>query len=205
MPSSKSGVPGKPFLFVCPHPIEAKALASHLKTCRPGKRPLKYESPLASILISGEGGNRLLESLSGLDLSAFSAVFLFGTAGSLSSEIPLGELFFCNPVRMLGKTGINSDFLIDLPQRPLVTQPAPVISSVDRESLFRLSHAPLVDMEGWEFARYVSERTIPWAIFRLVSDTPEEPHSFPFPARIREMLIASGKVLLKLLTECHNS
>ena len=123
----------------------------------------------------------------------FSALIITGTCGSLAPDVPLGSLVM--PQRLL-RQGLGLDSLepdaglrhallaaaasegLRVAEDALVEATGLIDEPSERARLAKEHSAGFVDMESVSLALEAEERGIPWAVLRLVSDSPEHPLTF---------------------------
>lgn len=188
-------------LFVTAHLNEAKALASALPGCRPGPLPFRYHSKLGKVRVSGQGMDAVRSTLNVLSFNGLSRAVLFGTAGSLTHQYRVGDLLLCDWIQDREGNDFASRLNLSLPRASLVSVNEPVSKREERRKLYEETGALLADMEGAAFGRCLMRVKIPWAVVKMVTDAPDEPHIFPFPDEIDTLLRQSAKQFVEALQE----
>ena len=183
-------------LIVTAHLKEAKLLAASLSGCVSGPLPYRYSAPGMVILVAGQGEESLRRSLVSLPLTGIRVLLLFGTAGSLTTVYAPGMVLECPWVHTLEGDILVSPLSLGLPRASILAVPGPVIDPAEREELFREHGTLLVDMESGGFVKIVKERGLPWAVVKVVSDTPSEPDTFPFSVELDTLLRENARVFL---------
>src|SRR6059058_6535193 len=121
-----------------------------------------------------------------------------GFAGALNDQLRLGDLLLAKNFSTLR---LEEDFsLSTLPIHiaDLLTVPALIDSSEERNKLGLTSGAAAVDMETEFIARVCAAHAIPLLSLRVITDTPREP--FPAPAHILFDIAKQRTDLPKLTT-----
>jgi nucleoside phosphorylase len=113
----------------------------------------------------------------------FDCLISTGFAGALNNELRVGDLLLAgnfSTVDLSKKHSLLSSLPIHVAD--LLTVPALIDSSEERNKLARMSGAAAVDMETEFIARACAEHGIPALSLRAISDTPGEP--FPAPTNV---------------------
>jgi nucleoside phosphorylase len=113
----------------------------------------------------------------------FDLLISTGFAGSVSNELKVGDLLLAKNFSTVDLNETLS-FLSSFPHHiaDLLTVPALIDSSDDRNRVARTSGAAAVDMETEFIARACAEHGVPLLSLRVVTDTPSKP--FPAPLKV---------------------
>lgn len=190
----------KNILIVTAHKAEGSVLAAAISNCGKGPSPYSHSGGSFRILVAGTDQRIFISQLQKIDISAFTHAVLFGAAGGLSDLPEIGNLYNCNPVVILNGRSLSSTFSLLLPELSIASSDKPLIDKNSRSAFQKKTGAHLVDIEGETFAEFFSEKRLPWAIVRFVSDTPAHPFDFPFPKVIQEKMRVAGKNLIGALS-----
>ncbi|MEJ2636515.1 MAG: hypothetical protein P8184_14635, partial [Calditrichia bacterium] len=107
----------------------------------------------------------------------------YGICGALNKNIPLHETYLIDKVCMEALPvirpaddllGQREQLKISFPVSDLLTVEQAVLSTGERDRLFRESGCSLVDMEGYPLAQISRELNIPLLILKMVSDMADE-------------------------------
>jgi nucleoside phosphorylase len=106
-----------------------------------------------------------------------------GFAGSLNHELQVNDVLLAKNFSTVDLQGARSS-LSDVPIHTvdLLTVPALIDSSEERERIARESEASAVDMETEFIARACAARSIPMLALRVITDSPT--HPFPAPTSV---------------------
>ena len=106
----------------------------------------------------------------------FSSVVLFGSAGSLSPDLKLGEIYSCTTIKDTENNSWQMPILEGLTPNSLLTTKALVFDNNKRLEYFKKYNCSLVDMEASVFAQLTSEgyfKQTKTYVVRFISDTYE--------------------------------
>jgi nucleoside phosphorylase len=122
-----------------------------------------------------------------------------GFAGALNDQLKVGDLLLAKNFSTIHSTE-NLSSLSDLPVHiaDLLTVPALINSSKERNKLALASGAVAVDMETEFIARACAAHGVPLLSLRVISDTPKEP--FPAPTDVLFDIERQQTQMLKLAT-----
>src|SRR5436189_877633 len=129
----------------------------------------------------------------------FDILMCTGFAGALNDELQVGDLLLARNFSTI-ELSARQETLSNLPIRvaDLLTAPALIDSSDERNEIARKSGAAAADMETEFIARMCAVRGIPLLSLRVITDTPRE--SFPAPAHILFDIAEQRTDLPKLAT-----
>ena len=119
-----------------------------------------------------------------------------GFAGALNDQLRSGDLLLARNFSTLHLTERQSFPSLPIHQADLLTLPALIDSSDERNEIARSTDAAAVDMETEFIARACAEHGIPLLSLRVITDTPGEP--FPAPPKILFDIERQRTHLLKL-------
>jgi len=105
-----------------------------------------------------------------------------GFAGALNDQLHPGDLLLARNFSTVDLTERQSFSSLPIHQADLLTLPALIDSSEERNEIARSTGAAAVDMETEFIARACAERGIPLLALRVITDTPREP--FPAPPKV---------------------
>ena len=105
-----------------------------------------------------------------------------GFAGALNDQLHPGDLLLARNFSTVDLTERQSFSSLPIHQADLLTLPALIDSSDERNEIARSTGAAAVDMETEFIARACAERGIPLLSLRVITDTPREP--FPAPPKV---------------------
>jgi len=113
----------------------------------------------------------------------FDLMISAGFAGALSDQLKVGDLLLAKNLSTLDLSSTCAS-LSSMPIHTghLLTVPALIDSSEERNRLAQTSGAAAVDMETELIARACAEHGIPLVSLRVITDTPREP--FPAPTKV---------------------
>jgi nucleoside phosphorylase len=131
-----------------------------------------------------------------LEDQEFKFLISAGFAGALNDELRVGDLLFARNFSTLDLTERQSFPSLPIHQADLLTLPALIDSSEERNEIARSTDAAAVDMETEFIARACAEHGIPLLSLRVITDTPGEP--FPAPPKILFDIERQRTHLLKL-------
>jgi nucleoside phosphorylase len=119
-----------------------------------------------------------------------------GFAGALNDELQVGDLLLARNFSTLDLNDSRSFSSLPIRTADLLTVPALIDSSDERNEIARSTGAAAVDMETEFIARACAEHGIPLLSLRVITDTPREP--FPAPPKILFDIEQQRAHLLKL-------
>ena len=105
-----------------------------------------------------------------------------GFAGALNDQLHPGDLLLARNFSTVDLTERQSFSSLPIRTADLLTLPALIDSSKERNEIARSTGAAAVDMETEFIARACAERGIPLLSLRVITDTPREP--FPAPPKV---------------------
>ena len=105
-----------------------------------------------------------------------------GFAGALNDQLHSGDLLLARNFSTLDLTERQSFPSLPIHQADLLTLPALIDSSEERNEIAHSTDAAAVDMETEFIARACAEHGIPLLSLRVITDTPHEP--FPAPPKV---------------------
>ena len=166
-------------LYLVPFKAEAKVLLSILPNCRkktdslfPNHWEYKGGEVISWNKVGLEPFRDIVKKIGNFE--KYSSVILFGSAGSLSPDLKLGEVFSCTTVKDTESGCWQIPLLEGLTPSSLLTSKALVFDNNKRLEYFRKYNCPLVDMEASAFAELASEGVFKQAdayVIRFISDT----------------------------------
>ena len=113
----------------------------------------------------------------------FDLLISTGFAGALTDELKVGDLLLAknfSTIEVNEKPSLFSGLPIHMAD--LLTVPALIDSSDERNRIARASGAAAVDMETEFIARACAEHRVPLLSLRVITDTPRQP--FPAPTKV---------------------
>jgi nucleoside phosphorylase len=119
-----------------------------------------------------------------------------GFAGALNDELRVGDLLLARNFSTLALNDRRPFSSLPIRTADLLTLPALIDSSEERNEIARSTGAVAVDMETEFIARTCAEHGIPLLSLRVITDTPREP--FPAPPKILFDIERQRTHLLKL-------
>ena len=136
------------------------------------------------VIHTGVGENSCRERIAKfLENQQFDFLISAGFAGSLNHELQVNDLLFAKNFSTLdGKQAESSLANVSIYAADMLTVPALIDSSEERERIARDSGASAVDMETEFIARACSIHGIPLLALRVITDTPTQP--FPAPPSV---------------------
>jgi nucleoside phosphorylase len=136
------------------------------------------------VLHTGVGENSCRERIEKfLEKQQFDLLISAGFAGSLNRELQVNDLFVAKNFSTLnGKQAQSSLSNVSIYAANMLTVPALIDSSEERERLARDSGASAIDMETEFIAAACAIRGIPLLPLRVITDTPTQP--FPAPPEV---------------------
>jgi nucleoside phosphorylase len=132
-----------------------------------------------------------------LDDEQFDCLISAGFAGALNNDLQIGDLLLAGNFSTVD-LGQKCSLLSSLPIHVanLLTMPALIDSSQERNKLARRSEAVAVDMETEFIAHACAKHGVPLLSLRVISDTPRE--LFPAPANVLFDIERQQTEMLKL-------
>jgi adenosylhomocysteine nucleosidase len=129
----------------------------------------------------------------------FDSLISAGFAGSLNHELRVNDLLIAKNFSTMDlKHAQSSPSSLSIHMANMLTVPALIDSSEERERVARESGASAVDMETEFIARACAEHALPLLSLRVITDTPGEP--FPAPAHVLFDIAKQRTDLAKLAT-----
>ena len=118
-----------------------------------------------------------------LENQQFDFLISAGFAGALNHELQVNDLLLAKNFLTLDPKQTQSSLSnVSIYAANLLTVPALIDSSEEREKIRRESGAAAVDMETEFIARACAEQAIPLLALRVITDTPTQP--FPAPPNV---------------------
>ena len=117
-----------------------------------------------------------------LENQQFEFLISAGFAGALNDQLHSADLLLARNFSTIDLTERQSFPSLPIHQADLLTLPALIDSSDERNEIARSTGAAAVDMETGFIARACAEPGIPLLSMRVITDTPREP--FPAPPKI---------------------
>src|SRR5438067_9115059 len=117
-----------------------------------------------------------------LENQQFEFLISAGFAGALNDQLHSADLLLARNFSTIDLTERQSFPSLPIHQADLLTLPALIDSSDERNEIARSTGAAAVDMETEFIARACAEHGIPLLSLRVITDTPREP--FPAPPKI---------------------
>ena len=149
------------------------------------------------VLHTGVGENVCRERMGKfLEDQEFKFLISAGFAGALNDELRVGDLLLARNFSTLDLNDSRSFSSLPIRTADLLTLPALIDSSDERNEIARSTDAAAVDMETEFIARACAEHGIPLLSLRVITDTPREP--FPAPPKILFDIERQRTHLLKL-------
>jgi len=149
------------------------------------------------VLHTGVGENVCRERMGKfLEDQEFKFLISAGFAGALNDELRVGDLLLARNFSTLDLNDSRSFSTLPIRTADLLTLPALIDSSDERNEIARSTDAAAVDMETEFIARACAEHGIPLLSLRVITDTPREP--FPAPPKILFDIERQRTHLLKL-------
>jgi nucleoside phosphorylase len=111
-----------------------------------------------------------------LVIQQFDFLISAGFAGALNNELQINDLLVAKNFSTVDLKDVQSSLSnVSIHAANMLTVPALIDSSEERERIARDSGAPAVDMETEVIARACAVRAIPLLALRVITDTPQEP------------------------------
>ena len=168
-------------LYLIPFNAEAKVLTAILPDCRKVSNNLfknRWEYKGGEVICWNEMGlppiREVINKIGNFE--KYSSVVLFGSAGSLSPNLKLGEVFSCTTIKDTEKGFWQMAEYKGLKTNSLLTSKALVFDNEKRMEYHQKFNCNLVDMEASAFAELASQGLFKNAetyIIRFISDTYE--------------------------------
>lgn len=202
-------------LFLVPFKAEAKLLTSIFPNCKSitdSRFPNHWTFKGGEIIswnIAGKAGMQdTIEKVGIYD--NFSSVILFGSCGSLSPNLKLGQIFSCKTIKDTNHSIFELPIPEDFENKDLLCTDDLILDNEERKKLWEEYNCHIVDMEGSVFANFADKgyfgKANPY-IIRFVSDTydcsaPIDSDSLKFTGKfqpeIQQEIIKHRKILLKI-------
>lgn len=165
-------------LYLVPFNAEAKVLTAILPNCRKAPNsifPNRWEYKGGEVVSWNEMGTKAINEviLKIKDFDKFSSVILFGSAGSLSPDLKLGNVYSCTTIKDTNGKCWQIPELEGLNTNSLLTANELIFDNNKRLECFQKYNCNLVDMEASAFAKLSSENFFKQAktyIIRFISD-----------------------------------
>ena len=168
-------------LYLVPFKAEAKVLLSIMPNCRkktdsifPNHWEYKGGEVISWNKMGLEPFREIVKKIGNFD--KFSSVVLFGSAGSLSPDLKLGDIYTCTTIKDSENNSWQMPILEGLTPNSLLTTKALVFDNNKRLEYFKKYNCSLVDMEASVFAQLTSEgyfKQTKTYVVRFISDTYE--------------------------------
>ena len=118
-----------------------------------------------------------------LVIQQFDFLISAGFAGALNNELQINDLLVAKNFSTVDLKDVQSSLSnVSIHAANMLTVPALIDSSEERERIARDSGAPAVDMETEVIARACAVRAIPLLALRVITDPPTQP--FPAPPNV---------------------
>ena len=157
----------------------------------------KIDNRSIEVLHTGVGENLCRQRIGVLlENQQFDFLISAGFAGSLNNELQVNDLLIAKNFSTVDLKDVQSSLSnMSITAVNMLTVPAVIDSSEERERIARKSEAAAVDMETEFIARACAVRAIPLLSLRVITDTPQEPLPAPpsvlFDARRQRTHIAA--------------
>lgn len=144
----------------------------------------KMADQLIEVLHTGVGEKVCRERIEKfLKDQQFDLMISAGFAGALNDELQVGDLLLAKNFSTIDMNQRGLSFSsLPIHMADLLTVPAPIDSSDERNRIARESGAAAVDMETEFIARACAEHGVPLLSLRVITDTPRKP--FPAPTKV---------------------
>jgi nucleoside phosphorylase len=144
----------------------------------------KMADQLIEVLHTGVGEKVCRERIEKfLKDQQFDLMISAGFAGALNDELQVGDLLLAKNFSTIDMNQRGLSFSsLPIHMADLLTVPAPIDSSDERNRIARESGAAAVDMETEFIARACDEHGVPLLSLRVITDTPRKP--FPAPTKV---------------------
>jgi nucleoside phosphorylase len=134
-----------------------------------------------------------------LEDQQFDCLISAGFAGALTDDLQIGDLLLAENFSTVDLNEVRASLSgLSIHVANLLTMPALIDSSEERNKLALKSGAAAVDMETEFIARACAARGVPLLSLRVISDTPH--HLFPAPANVLFDIERQQTQILKLAT-----
>jgi nucleoside phosphorylase len=134
-----------------------------------------------------------------LEDQQFDCLISAGFAGALSDDLQIGDLLLAENFSTVDLNEVRASLSgLSIHVANLLTMPALIDSSEERNKLTLKSGAAAVDMETEFIARACAVRGVPLLSLRVISDTPR--HLFPAPVNVLFDIERQQTQILKLAT-----
>jgi nucleoside phosphorylase len=151
------------------------------------------------VLHTGVGENICRERIpTFLENQQFDFLISAGFAGSLTEELQVNDLLLAKNFSTVDLKHAQSLPNVSIHAADMLTVPALIDSSEERERMARESGAAAVDMETESIARACAAHGIPLLALRVITDTPRE--TFPAPPKVLFDIERQRTHALKLAT-----
>ena len=144
----------------------------------------KIDNRSIEVLHTGVGENLCRQRIGVLlENQQFDFLISAGFAGSLNNELEVNDLLIAKNFSTVDLKDVQSSLSnMSITAVNMLTVPAVIDSSEERERIARESEAAAVDMETEFIARACAVRAIPLLALRVITDTPTQP--FPAPPNL---------------------
>jgi nucleoside phosphorylase len=144
----------------------------------------KMADQLIEVLHTGVGEKVCRERIEKfLKDQQFDLMISAGFAGALNDQLKVGDLLLAKNFSTIDMNQRGLSFSsLPIHMADLLTVPAPIDSSDERNRIARESGAAAVDMETEFIARACAEHGVPLLSLRVITDTPRKP--FPAPTKV---------------------
>jgi len=144
----------------------------------------KIDNRSIEVLHTGVGENLCRQRIGVLlENQQFDFLISAGFAGSLNNELQVNDLLIAKNFSTVDLKDVQSSLSnMSITAVNMLTVPAVIDSSEERERIARESEAAAVDMETEFIARACAVRAIPLLALRVITDTPTQP--FPAPPNV---------------------
>jgi nucleoside phosphorylase len=144
----------------------------------------KIDNRSIEVLHTGVGENLCRQRIGVLlENQQFDSLISAGFAGALNHELQINDLLVAKNFSTVDLKDVQSSLSnMSITAAKMLTVPALIDSSEERERIARESGASAVDMETESIARACAVRGIPLLALRVITDTPTQP--FPAPPSV---------------------
>lgn len=168
-------------LFLVPFNFEAKVLTAILPNCKKVPNSLfqnRWEYKGGEVVSWNEVGTEAIKDVIMKigNFEKYSSVILFGSAGSLSPNLNLGELFVCTTIKDTENNCWKMPALAGFNSNSMLTTKEMIFDNNLRKKYFQEFNCELVDMEASIFAKLSAEgyfKDTESFVIRFVSDNYE--------------------------------
>ncbi len=165
-------------LYLVPFNAEAKVLTAILPNCKKVPNSIfqnRWEYKGGEIICWNAMGIKAIEDVIMKigNFDKYSSVILFGSAGSLSPNLKLGELYSCTTIKDTDNKQWEMPRIQEFNNNSLLTTPELIFDNNKRMEYYKKFNCSLVDMEASIFAKLSSEGFFKQAetyIIRFISD-----------------------------------